>query len=503
MRTLERHIRSTLGTRPRRVGASVLGLTLALLVACGAPPPGGGPPIGGGPPPDPQPIDGLAFFWAATPDHGFEPWVTDGTAAGTRMVADLNPGAEGSIAWTHFIVHDGFAYFAANDGVHGDELWRTDGTAAGTQLVADIRPGSGGSGVERFRRVGDTLLFLASEDGTGTGYRTWTAGAGVDGAERITDSVHIAFFDDVVQVGNAWYARGANGLVRSAGLPTSETVPVAATLGVTPCGIDAIAAFDGWVYYGGNDGVHGCELWRWGSMVTGNELFRDIAGLNTAAGPSNFAVRGSRMYFRAAPEGCSTITQCQDRRLYVTLGELPPPLDPDYEDTTTTVVITNPDGQALLGNLRWHQAPWGDLFVTGGISGLSGWPLARVDGVSSIESFTVLDTDPNIDDLSLRFFGDRLVYRSGAGFMSTGGGTPVTLLPLSDGYVHGIVAETDTHLYLGVEEWSGDETRYVLWRTTAASAASTSRVAEICRYDAATDTGSCPEGEAFATWLDW
>src|SRR5207237_2512684 len=29
-------------------------------------------------------------------------------------------------------------YFAADDGVHGGELWVTDGTAAGTRLIKDI-----------------------------------------------------------------------------------------------------------------------------------------------------------------------------------------------------------------------------------------------------------------------------------------------------------------------------------------------------------------------------
>ena len=76
--------------------------------------------------------------------HGSELWVTDGTAAGTAMLADIDPGSASSNPYG-FKVFGNRVLFQANDGVHGSELWVTDGTTAGTSLFGDVVAGSVGS----------------------------------------------------------------------------------------------------------------------------------------------------------------------------------------------------------------------------------------------------------------------------------------------------------------------------------------------------------------------
>jgi ELWxxDGT repeat protein len=93
----------------------------------------------------PSPDQVLVYFSAWDPAHGRELWRSNGTAKGTVLVADINPGPASSNPAGIAPVAFTFAMFSANDGAHGREPWTTDGTAAGTALYADLNPGPAGS----------------------------------------------------------------------------------------------------------------------------------------------------------------------------------------------------------------------------------------------------------------------------------------------------------------------------------------------------------------------
>lgn len=124
-------------------------------------------------------LGGKMYFLGGDNIYGGEPYVTDGTEAGTRMIKNIAPDEEfikySSVA-RGFTVFNNTVYFAANDRTLGEELYATDGTAAGTYLVKDLTPGSASSSPAYLMEFDGSLYIscrqskeLWKSNGTATG----------------------------------------------------------------------------------------------------------------------------------------------------------------------------------------------------------------------------------------------------------------------------------------------------------------------------------------------
>ena len=108
---------------------------------------GAGAGYGPGPFDDPRRLPaasagGKLFFGAVNPlsNVGFEPWVTDGTQAGTRLLKDIHPNFGSNVGM--FTPFGDRMYFRASSDYSTQDaggLWTSDGTTAGTQRVGQFQ----------------------------------------------------------------------------------------------------------------------------------------------------------------------------------------------------------------------------------------------------------------------------------------------------------------------------------------------------------------------------
>lgn len=113
-------------------------------------------------------FEGQLVFSFGT-DGALEPWISDGTAAGTRALGNLQPdtsGIQGSNP-SNFVVLGDRLLFSAQTDAYGREFWVSDGTPEGTQLLLDIAEGDVSSYPDIVGQVGNRLIFRATNEAVG------------------------------------------------------------------------------------------------------------------------------------------------------------------------------------------------------------------------------------------------------------------------------------------------------------------------------------------------
>lgn len=243
------------------------------------------------------------IFRATDIAHGRELWVTDGTADGTVLLADIEPGSGSSDLGTMYLFGD-LLYFVAGNATTGRELWRTDGTPAGTLLLADIREGSEWSSPKDFVEVGNYLVFLAADndhgrelwgtDGTATGTKllvdAWS-GSQSSLAETLCVYGGVLYFEA--------YATGSSKkeLWCTNGTPSGTRVLRDAKTGLQATDIEMGPAMGSIQFFAATDSSHGRELWRTDGTAAGTFMIYDLYTGTGWSSPEDFQVVGPTLYF--------------------------------------------------------------------------------------------------------------------------------------------------------------------------------------------------------------
>jgi ELWxxDGT repeat protein len=127
---------------------------------------------------------GLAFAGDRA-GEGMELWLSEGTAATTRLVKEILPGGVGALApYPRFWATSEGLLFTAQSPQSGFELWRTDGTPDGTQEVADVNTATRSFFPKLLMERADGLLLLAGEN---PGAGLWTRDPATGTVAKLAD----------------------------------------------------------------------------------------------------------------------------------------------------------------------------------------------------------------------------------------------------------------------------------------------------------------------------
>ena len=206
-------------------------------------------------------------FFTALGTNGYELFVTDGTASGTQEVVDLMPGSGSGIFWNNEVNPmgslNGEVYFPGQSPqAEGFELYASDGTAAGTRLVKELSPGADSSYPRAFVPLGGQLYFIALLPGPSPKRRSlWRTDGQAAGTHQLASSDQGGTsFTDLTPVGSVLFFNGRLGdgsLGRElyAALPDGTVVLVDDHLpGAGSGNPGELTAYDGKLVYSASNG---------------------------------------------------------------------------------------------------------------------------------------------------------------------------------------------------------------------------------------------------------
>lgn len=410
-------------------------------------------------------VNGTLFFSGIDLAHGRELWKSDGTADGTVLVRDIDPGADGSDP-SQLTDAGGVLFFLAGDGGGGGQLWRSDGTPDGTTLVRRLLQGSFASIVAADGVAANGPLFVSADDGM-TGREPWWSDGSEAGTVQLKDIFPGdggSFPRDLTDVGGTLFFTADDGvhgreLWRSDASEDSTAIVKDIQPGAAGSSPTALTVANGILFFVADDGATGPELWRSNGTAAGTQLVKDINPGAPGSAPSHLTAVGDALLF-FADDGV------HGRKLWRT----------DGTDAGTQFVadVGLPLTQTVVGDTLFFITADG---AAPGENDCGHAGLWRSDGTAG-GTRLVRDMIPNFC-----FYGDQLthvervlIFIAGDGSVDGGGlwrsggteegTTLVTSLPSAVDF--GVFAGLDGELFFSEDYWSDDKRQ--LWGSDGTAA---------------------------------
>jgi ELWxxDGT repeat protein len=233
------------------------------------------------------------YLVADNPQGGMDIWKSDGTTAGTVLLAVFGAGSEAPIGAPGFVALGARIYFMGFDG----SLWQTDGTPAGTSHTFTNGALEDISDLQEF---GGALYFFGYLDDWGL----WRSDGTLQGTVELQTLGGFPALGGLTPVGNGlafhandfvhgnelWFTDGTAAGTRL----LSDILP--GSFGSEP---SSLVAAGGRIFFSADDGSHGAELWTSDGTAAGTRMVQDINPGAGSSSPSDMTAAGGLLFFAA------------------------------------------------------------------------------------------------------------------------------------------------------------------------------------------------------------
>lgn len=249
-------------------------------------------------------VNGKLYFSAEDPiQFGRELWTSDGTEGGTVMVKDIRVGSDLygvplSGSPENLTEIGGTLFFSVVDDLNDREIWTSQGTAATTNLLKNINPGTQDANVQQMVKVGSKLFFVA-DDGI-NGQAVWIADPG-QGTVAMAADVTASSSDRIHGL-----AKFGNGVIfhnDSLGVYTTDGTTTTPLIASNPVAFNQqndlfleVGPNAFFVLYDTNNGE---ELWKTNGTAAGTVLVSDLVDGPASSQPRYLVEFQNKLFFSA------------------------------------------------------------------------------------------------------------------------------------------------------------------------------------------------------------